>query len=230
MAIIKQLPLQERPREKAIKNGIETLSDYELLAIILQSGCKDKSALQLAMELIISFKGLYNVFNTSIYELNKISGINNVKAIQLKAIKELFVRFSMNNIIVNESIKLSSGYDVYNYAFLKYNSIFQEKLVVFYLNIKNIIIYEQIISIGDDSHSINNNKLICKNALEKYAKKVIVCHNHPSGNASPSLDDIASCLSLKSALSLIQVKLIDHIIIGNNQFYSLIDERMFKVD
>ena len=230
MAIIKQLPLQERPREKAIKNGVETLSDYELLAIILQSGCKDKSALQLAMELIISFKGLYNVFNTSIYELNKISGINNVKAIQLKAIKELFVRFSMNNIIVNESIKLSSGYDVYNYAFLKYNSIFQEKLVVFYLNIKNIIIYEQVISIGDDSHSINNNKLICKNALEKYAKKVIVCHNHPSGNASPSLDDIASCLSLKSALSLIQVKLIDHIIIGNNQFYSLIDERMFKVD
>lgn len=230
MAIIKQLPLQERPREKAIKNGVESLSDYELLAIILQSGCKDKSALQLAMELIISFKGLYNVFNTSIYELNKINGINNVKAIQLKAIKELFVRFSMNNIIVNESIKLSSGYDVYNYANLKYNNKFQEKLVVFYLNIKNIIIFEQVISIGDDSHSINNNKLICKNALEKYAKKVIVCHNHPSGNASPSLDDINSYFSLKSALSLIQVKLIDHIIIGNNQFYSLIDERMFKVN
>ena len=230
MAIIKQLPLQERPREKAIKNGVESLSDYELLAIILQSGCKDKSALQLAMELIISFKGLYNVFNTSIYELNKINGINNVKAIQLKAIKELFVRFSMNNIIVNESIKLSSGYDVYNYANLKYNNKFQEKLVVFYLNIKNIIIFEQVISIGDDSHSINNNKLICKNALEKYAKKVIVCHNHPSGNASPSLDDINSYFSLKSALSLIQVKLLDHIIIGNNQFYSLIDERMFKVN
>ena len=83
MAIIKKLPLQDRPREKAIKNGIESLSDYELLAIILQSGCKDKSALQLAMELIICFKGLYNVFNTSIYELNKISGINNVKAIQI---------------------------------------------------------------------------------------------------------------------------------------------------
>ena len=77
----------------------------------------------------------------SIYELNKINGINNVKAIQLKAIKELFVRFSMNNIIVNESIKLSSGYDVYNYANLKYNNKFQEKLVVFYLNIKNIIIF-----------------------------------------------------------------------------------------
>lgn len=230
MAIIKKLPLQDRPREKAIKNGIESLSDYELLAIILQSGCKDKSALQLAMELIICFKGLYNVFNTSIYELNKISGINNVKAIQIKTIKELFVRFTQTNINSTELVKLSSGYDVYNYASLKYNNYLQEKLVVFFLNIKNVIIHEQVISIGNDSCSINNNKLICKIALEKYAKKVIVCHNHPSGNAFPSLDDISSCISLKSALNLIQVKLVDNIILGNNQFYSLIDESLFKVN
>ena len=91
---------------------------------------------------------------------------------------------------------MSSGYDVYNYASLKYNNYLQEKLVVFFLNIKNVIIHEQVISIGNDSCSINNNKLICKIALEKYAKKVIVCHNHPSGNAFPSLDDISSCISL----------------------------------
>ena len=230
MGKISQLPILDRPREKALKNGVESLSDYELLALILQSGCKNKSVLEVSMELIIKFNGLYNLFNSSIYELSKCEGIGKVKSLNIIVINELFKRFSQKMMVVNDNIKLSSGLDVYNYSKLKYYDITQEKVVVYYLNIKNIIIFEQVLSIGNDSMSIFNNKLICKTSIEKYAKKVIIIHNHPSGNSSPSIDDISSFYSLKNALKVINVKLVDHVIIGSNEFYSIIDESKYKVD
>ena len=132
--------------------------------------------------------------------------------------------------IVKDKLKLTCGLDVYNYINHNFNNAFQERLIVFYLNSKNIVIHEQILSIGDDSMTIMNNKLICKMAIEKYAKKVIICHNHLSGNSSPSLADISSNISLISALKIIQVKLIDNLIIGKNEYYSLIDENKYKVE
>lgn len=230
MSPIKNLPIQERPREKALKNGVESLSDAELLAIIISSGCKNKSAIQLAMEMIIKHEGLYNVFNSSLYELIKFSGIDKIKAIKLLTIKELFVRFLQSSSSINQNIKISSGLDIYNYYHLKFLNSLQEKIIVFYLNNQNIVIYEQVLSIGDDTSSIISFKLICKMALEKYAKKVILCHNHPSGKAFPSIEDISTFYELKKALSLIQVKLLDHVILGNNEFYSIVDKQLFKVN
>ena len=84
-----------------------------------------------------------------------------------------------------------------------------------------------MISLGNDSMSVTNNKLICKRAIEKYAKKVIICHNHPSGVSTPSLEDVASTMSLKSALMYIQVTLLDHIIIGKDEFYSIINDKRY---
>lgn len=230
MGKIKELPLIDRPREKAYKYGVNTLSDYELLAIILQSGCKDKSALEISIDLILKFKGLNNLFNTSFNELIKCDGISKVKALTFLVIKELFIRFSQSKMLIDDNIKLSSANDVYNYANLKYTDLNAEKVVAYYLNNKNIIIYEQILSIGDETTSILNSKLICKVAIEKYAKKVLLSHNHPSGNSSPSIDDISSFINLKKALSIINVKLLDHVILGKNEYYSILDEIKFFVD
>lgn len=229
MGKIDLIPIYNRPREKAYINGVNSLSDNELLAIIIQSGTKNKSAIDISNELISKFNGIENVLNLSSYELCQFEGINKVKAIKIEAIKEIYLRISKKKQHVNEKLKLSSGLDVYNYLTLYYEKALQEKLIVFYLNGKNIVLFEQILSVGNDSMAVTNNKLICKTAIEKYAKKVIVCHNHLSGNSSPSIEDITSNISLKSALHYIQVKLLDNLIIGYGEYYSLIDEIKYNV-
>ena len=230
MSKLKSLPVSDRPQEKAIKYGVSCLSDCELLALLLRSGYKDMSVLELSLKMICEFKGLANVINSSYYQLTKCKGISKVKALQLNVIKEIIVRInSKREDVAFKDIKLSNALDVYNYLHLKIESLFQERLIVLYLNNKNIVLFEEVISIGDETSTILNNKLICKNAIEKYAKKVIIAHNHPSGNSSPSLSDMQSFFQLKSALSLIQVKLLDHIIFGKNEYYSIFDERKYKV-
>lgn len=230
MGKIELIPKYNRPREKAYLNGVDSLSDGELLAIIIQSGTKNKSAIDISNELISAYNGIENIFKLTSYELCRHDGISKVKAIQIEAIKEIFIRINKKSQHINQQLKLSSGLDVYNYLSLNYEKALQEKLIVLYLNSKNIVIYEQILSVGNDSMAVTNNKLICKTAIEKYAKKVIVCHNHLSGNSSPSIEDITSNMSLKSALHYIQVKLLDNLIIGHNEYYSLIDEAKYNVN
>ena len=127
MGKISQLPVLDRPREKAYKYGVSSLSDYELLAIIISSGCKDKSALEISMDLILSFNGINNLFNTSFDKLIKCEGISKVKALTILVIKELFVRFSQSRLLTDDNIKLSSANDVYNYSILKYYDLNAEK-------------------------------------------------------------------------------------------------------
>ena len=226
--MIKDIPKYIRPREKGYRIGVENLSDIELLAILIQSGTKEKSAIQIAEELLNNYKNINGVLNLSLEQLLLIKGINKVKAIQLKAVKELFVRYS-NDKCYNDEIYFYNTIDVFNYVQLKINNSFQEKVMVFYLNMKNKLIFEQTISIGDDVYSLMNNKLICKIAIEKYARKIIICHNHPSGKTEPSTDDITSFFNLKEALQLFNIKLLDSLIICNNRFYSINNEKEYIV-
>lgn len=230
MSKIKEMKIEDRPREKLLAKGVEALSDAELLAILISSGTRNKSALEIANEAIVSYGGIDNIFKKSYYDLSKIEGISKVKAIQLLTVRELFVRIS-NNALKKEDKKLvfNGGIDVYNYMHLRFETLLKEQLIVLYLNIKNVLIGEEIISVGSDDKTVNNNKYICKMAVEKYAKKILVCHNHLSGNSSPSLADIASFVSLKNALSYMQIKLIDHVIIGKNEYYSIKDERKYYI-
>lgn len=231
MGKIKDIPKIQRPREKAIQYGINTLSDSELLALIIQSGVKNKSVLEVCLELICHFNGFNNIFTSTYEELKKCIGINTAKALKLMAIQEIILRINKNNSLMkNNRFKITCAKDVYNYLHLKFEDLIQENLIVLYLNTKNHIIAEEIVSIGDDNSAIFNNKIICKHAIEKMAKKVIVCHNHPSGNSSPSLNDIDLSFSLTKALEYIQVKLLDHIIIGKNEYYSIMDEQKFHID
>ena len=165
MGKIELIPKYNRPREKAYLNGVDSLSDSELLAILIQSGTKNKSALDISNELISAYNGIENIFKLTSYELCKHDGISKVKAIQIEAIKEIFIRINKKSQHINQQLKLSSGLDVYNYLSLNYEKALQEKLIVLYLNSKNIVIYEQILSVGNDSMAVTNNKLICKTKL-----------------------------------------------------------------
>lgn len=229
MSRIKDIPINNRPREKAYRLGVKSLSDIELLAVIIQSGTKDYSALDIANMLLDKYKSITNILDSNEYQLTQCVGISKVKSLQLLAIKELFVR-SSNDKLSNKQIIFNSIVDVHNYVRLKMIDNYQEKLMVLYLNIKNVLIYEQILSLGDDCNVILDKKLICKLAIEKYAKKVIVIHNHPSNNALPSNEDISSFFVLKDALSLIDCKLIDSIIVTENSFYSVNNNLEYKVN
>lgn len=227
MSKIKDLPKNSRPREKAYRIGVENLSDSELLAIIIQSGTKQMSALELSNQLINIFNGLDKVLDSSSYLLMQVKGISKVKSLLILSIKELFNRYNQSK-ISNDEIVFNSILDIYNYVYLKINKL-SEKIIVFYLNNKNVLLYEQVLSIGDESSAILNNKLILKTVLEKYAKKVIVVHNHPSGNPLPSLADINAYYDLFEALKYINVVLLDSIIIGNKKYYSIKNELEYKV-
>ena len=229
MGRIADIPINNRPREKAYRLGIKTLTDEELLAVIIQSGTKNYSALDIAHNLLDTFLSVSNILSTSDYQLSKCKGISKVKSIQLMAIKELFVRAYNDKLSVNKLV-FNSIVDVYNYAKLKVIDSYQEKILVLYLNIKNVLIYEQILSLGDEDSVILDRKLICKIAIEKYARKVIIIHNHPSNNVEPSLEDITSFHMLKEALNLIDIKLIDSIILSTNSFYSIHNKLEYKVD
>ena len=226
--MIKDIPKYIRPREKGYRIGVENLSDTELLAILIQSGTKEKSAIQIAEDLLNNYKSIYGVLNLSFEQLLTIRGISKVKAIQLKTVKELFVRYCNDNFLTNEII-FNNTIDVFNYVKFKINNVFQERVIVLYMNMKNKLLFEQIISIGDDNASLLNNKLICKMAIEKYAKKIIICHNHPSDKTDPSIDDINSYFNLKDALKLFDIKLLDSLIICNNKFYSISNEKEYIV-
>lgn len=231
MGKIKNLPIDERPREKALQYGIDKLSDNELLALLITKGTKNKSALEIAMELILVHQGIEGVFKASIYELLKEEGINKVKALEIKAIYELFLRFNRKkDILINEGMYINSTIDVYNYLYKFFVNKNNEAIVVLYLNLKNKVIHEEVISIGDESHTLNNNKLICKKAIEYYAKKIIVAHNHPSGNSTPSFDDVKTFLDLKKALSYINVKLVDQVIFGKKECYSHASDKKININ
>lgn len=231
MGKFKELSSNLKPREKTLSQGIKSLSDIELLAIIIRTGTKNKNVLEVSSDLIYHFNGINNILSSSIKQLVTIEGINKVKAIEILAINELFIRALQQRQISNvKRLKLSSAEDVYNYCYPLFENIYQEKIVVFYLNIKNYLIYEETISLGDDSKSINNNKLICKKAIEVLAKKVIVVHNHPSNDCHPSMADITSYIALENALSNISIKLVDHLIISKDHYYSLAFKKTYQAD
>ena len=216
MGKIKNLPIDERPREKALQYGIDKLSDNELLALLISKGTKNKSALEIAMELILVHQGIEGVFKASIYELLKEEGINKVKALEIKAIYELFLRFNKKkDILINEGMYINSTIDVYNYLYKFFVNKNNEAIVVLYLNLKNKVIHEEVISIGDESHTLNNNKLICKRAIEY---------------STPSFDDVKTFLDLKKALSYINVKLVDQVIFGKKECYSHASDKKININ
>lgn len=215
---IKNWAEDDRPREKMIINGVQSLSNSELLAILIGSGYKNKSALELAKEILDANNNSFNdVAKLTIDDLKNFKGIGEAKAINIFAALEIGRRRKSTS--GNEKT-VSSPEDVFNYMHNLIGDIQYEEFWVIFLNKKNKILSSKKISQGGITETIVDLRLILKYALSKLAINIIICHNHPSGICVPSQEDMNLTTKVKNAAEMVDIKLLDHVIICNEQFYS----------
>ena len=220
---IKFLAEDDRPREKFLLKGKSALSDSELLAIILGSGNNEDSAVELARKILASVD--YNwqkLSKLSIKDLMKFKGIGEAKAISVAAALEIGRRKAAQEIPEKE--KVTSVNDLYK-IFSQYLSDLQtEEFWAIFLNQKNHVIYKTQISKGGISGTLVDVRVIFRIAIEHFATSLVVAHNHPTGNLTPSQPDISITRRIKEAGDLLDIKLLDHLIIGENSFFSFSEQ------
>ena len=215
---IKDFDLSDRPREKLIKEGSDSLSDEELLAIILSTGTKEKNAIELAREILANFS-YQELYDIEVNELTKINGIKSAKASKIVASLKFGKRIAKR--VNQRSItKIEKSEDIYN--FLK-EELADKKNEFFYailLDTKNVIISKELITKGTLDASLVHPREAFRPAIKKSAKSIIFAHNHPSGNPRPSAEDYNITRRLVDAGNLLDINVLDHIIIGENDYYS----------
>jgi DNA repair protein RadC len=220
---IKQWASDDRPREKLQEKGLQSLSDAELLAIIIGSGTRETSAVELARYILTqSENNLALLGKKSISDLIKIKGIGEAKAISIIAALELGRRRRNSETAKEEQITSSS--DAFEFIRPLLVDIAHEEFWVLYLNRANKIIERYKLSQGGISGTVTDIRLILKRGLELLASSIVICHNHPSGNLQPSDQDKQITEKLKIAALQMEIKLIDHIIVADNSYYSFCDE------
>lgn len=216
---IKKWLREERPREKLFDRGPENISNVDLLSIILRTGTKGKSAKDLAFELLNSLGSLNAIDKLSASELSKIKGIGISKAAQIKAAFELGKRLIKEE--RKKAKKITSLDDAVDYIYetegIYLRNKEKEYFYILLLNTKNSPIDTILISSGSATATVVDSKEIVRIATLKNASNVIIFHNHPSGDTEPSRNDIELTRKIKSALELLNIKLLDHIIVGNNR-------------
>lgn len=220
-----ELPNDNLPRERLAKLGASSLSDYELLAIILRTGTKNESVIEMSKKLLAEFKHISNLNNTTISELMEIKGIGSTKAIELLAAIELGRRVNSLNIA---KVTIMSSQDIFNYLKYRMQSLTQEQLIAIYLNVKSEIIDTKVLTIGTANQTIIDPKEVMKWALKLSSSHVVIAHNHPSGDPTPSRQDIASTDYLISFAKSLDITIVDHIIIGQNKYFSFSKRRIFN--
>lgn len=224
MLNFKELPKSEKPRERLISQGASNLSNEELLMIILKSGTKKHSIKELSLQLLSACKDIRNLKEMSLNKLMQIEGIGKVKAIELLAIVELAKRIYTP---VNEEdiINCTNPSNIINY----FNSLFldkdQEEFYVIYLDNKKKYLDKKKLFIGSINKSIAHPREIFKQAYLLSASFIICIHNHPSGDPTPSIEDINITKNLYELGNLHAIYLIDHLIIGKNTYYSFYENK-----
>ena len=220
---IKNWATDDRPREKLILKGVQGLSDTELLAILIGSGTRDVSAVELARQILsLSENNLLILGKKSVTDLVKIKGIGHAKAISLVAAFELGRR--RNQCEPAEKAQLTSSKDVFSYVRPVLADLDHEQFWVLYLNRSNRIVESYNLSKGGLSGTVIDVRLILKRALELLSSAMIICHNHPSGNSVPSENDKQITEKLKLAANQMDIKLLDHLIVTDNSYFSFSDE------
>lgn len=220
---IKQWAADDRPREKLRTKGPESLSHSELIAILLQNGTREKSALDLAREILnLGKNNLDELGRLSIKELMQIKGVGEAKAIALCAALELGRRRQASEAIQKTVITSSS--EVARYLQARLKDYEQEVFMVLYLNRANKINYSEIISRGGMTGTVADPRVILKKALEEEAVSLILCHNHPSGSLKPSKADEMLTTKIKEAARYFDIGVLDHIIVSNEGYFSFADE------
>ncbi|MGN1384888.1 MAG: DNA repair protein RadC [Clostridia bacterium] len=220
---IKEIPQSERPYEKLEMYGAQALSNAELLAIIIKNGTKEESSVMLAQKILSMQKSTQDSLrflqDISIKEFMSIKGIGKVKAIQLLAVCELTKRISRP--IKNFNVQIKSPQDVADLLIneLKYEK--REIVKVLMLNVKNNILKIQDIALGGTSFAVFEIKDVLKEAIKIGAPKIILVHNHPSGDPTPSHEDIELTQKLEEVSKMLEIELLDHVIIGDGKYKSI---------
>ena len=220
MYLIKDLPSQERPRERLENFGAKALSTYELLAIILRVGNKGQSVIDLAKRLVQELNQLSDLRTITLDELQSVKGIGKTKAITVLAAIELGERVLKQEL---DKIPIYSPNDVYELLKYDLQGLKQEVLMALYLDLKSNLITKKVIFKGSLNQSLIHPREIFKYAVKFSAYNLILVHNHPSGDPTPSNQDIEVTEIIKKAGDILQIKVIDHVIIGGNSYTSIIN-------
>lgn len=216
---IKNWPARERPRERMLESGAASLSDAELLAIVLGTGVKGRNSLDLARDLLEEFGSLTHIFNSSVDEFCQHDGLGPARYVQMQAMQELILR-QMHEQLQERDV-MSSSELTREYLRARMRHYPHEVFACLYLdNQHRVVRFEELFTGTIDGAAVYPREVV-KRCLHNNAAAVIFAHNHPSGMAEPSHADVAITLRLKSALSTIDVRVLDHIIVGNTEVVSL---------
>ncbi|TFD92536.1 JAB domain-containing protein [Jeotgalibacillus sp. R-1-5s-1] len=217
--MIRDFKDEDRPRERLKMQGPQSLSNQELIAILLRTGSKQESVLTLANKLLHEFNGLRSLKEASFEEITTLKGIGDAKAIQILAAVEIGRRIA--NITFEDRFTIRSPEDGASMLMNEMRFLTQEHFVALYLNTKNQVIHQQTIFIGSLNASIVHPREVFKEAFKRSAASIICAHNHPSGDPSPSKEDIDVTRRLVECGKMIGIEVLDHLIIGEKKYVSL---------
>ncbi|WP_080874232.1 RadC family protein [Oceanobacillus timonensis] len=216
---IRDLPTEDRPRERLLKYGADKLSNQEILSILIGSGSKDDPVQLLADRILMHFEGIKLLRDATVEELTAIKGIGIAKSLNILAAIELGKRISSYKAV--DAYIIRSPEDGANYVMEEMRNLAQEHFVALFLNTKNQIIHRQTLFIGSLNASIVHPRELFREAVKRSAATILVCHNHPSGDPTPSQEDILVTKRLVESGKIIGIEVIDHLVIGNECFVSL---------
>ena len=218
---IKEIPQDERPRERLLCYGVEQLSNEELLAILLKTGTRDMSAKVLASYLLKEIENISELQHTSYQVLAQMKGIGRAKACTLLAAVELGKRVLQKKSILYQ--KFTDAYQVASYYQDKIGHFKQEYFICIYLDVSKKLIHEKVLFIGTLNRSLVHPREVFKEAYQVSASSIICIHNHPSGEVLPSKEDVLFTSQLVKVGKMLGIEVIDHIIIGEDKYYSFFE-------
>ena len=225
---VKELPESEKPYEKCLRFGAGHLSDAELLAVIIRTGTAGRQSIEVAQEILnYKEKSLLNLYRLSIKELKSIPGIGEVKAVQLKCLAEITRRLTKATRAREVSLNSAASVAAYYMEELRHEN--KEKLIVSMYDSQCVLLGAEVISVGTVNASLVSPREVFLSALAKQAVHIILLHNHPSGVPQPSVQDKLVTKRILEGGELIGIHLSDHIIIGDNQYFSFKEEHLLHL-
>jgi DNA repair protein RadC len=219
---IKDITLENRPMERLEKLGPSVLSDAELLAVILKTGNKEENVIDMSNRLISKY-GFDKLSLCTLSELQEINGIGRSKACQILALFELNKRHSYSK---TNGTPIKTAKDVFNHCSPKVSGLDREHFMILHLDSKNRILKDEVVSVGALTGTIAHPREVFKSAIKESAHSVILVHNHPSGDPTPSDEDLRMTARLLEAGDILGIKVLDHVIIGKDEYWSWNDHNL----
>ncbi len=213
---IKEMCVRERPRERLKKDGVSCLSNSELLGVVLGNGSRKENVVDMCNRLISNI-GMKKLSKSSLKELQEFHGVGFCKACQILALFEFCKRVE---VIKNERVIIKSAKDVFNYIYPKVKDLDKEHFIVLMLDTRNGIIKDEVVSVGTLNSSLIHPREVFKSAIKESANALILVHNHPSGDCSPSDEDIDVTKKLIKVGEVVGIKVLDHVIVGGGKWWS----------